>query len=119
MPDETDYRSITAQVTTTVGTILPQTGNPTPPNVSIVLKKVVYASDVGSGTVTSTVKLLQAAFGTITGTIDAATVSSASPTTRDQNDIVARVGRGQQLLAVNEVGTILVSILYKYEYGGV
>jgi len=119
MVEATDLKSITAILTTTVGTILPPSGRPMPPNMSIVIRKVVYASDVSSGTVTSTVELLQSASGTITGTIDAATVSSTAPTQRDQNDIVARVGKGQALLGVSEVGTVLVSILYKYEYGGV
>ena len=118
MVEATDLKSITAMLTTTVGTILPPSG-PMPPNMSIVIRKVIYASDVSSGTVTSTVELLQSASGTITGTIDAATVSSTAPTQRDQNDIVARVGKGQALLGVSEVGTVLVSILYKYEYGGV
>jgi hypothetical protein len=112
-------RNISAVVSTSPVTIVPPGGAnvPVPSNISIVVRGVVAATDVNSGTVASTVNLVSMYNGTIVGVIDSLTVVPGAPTVRDYvNGAVLRVPGGHQLGAVSEVGTVIVSVSYTYDY---
>ena len=111
-----DFKSISAAVGTSPTVIVPPGGAVVPGNISIVIRKAVFASDVSSGTVATTAKLLSMTGGTIIGTLDAVTVVPGAPTVRDEDQFVARAPPGAQVGAVSEVGTIMVSLSYTYEY---
>jgi len=110
-------KNISAVVSTSPVTIVPPGGAVVPPNVSIVVRKVVVATDVSSGTVATTVKFLSMSNGNVVGSIDSLTVTPGAPTVRDDvNGVVLRVPGGYQLGAVSEVGTVMVSVSYTYDY---
>jgi hypothetical protein len=110
-------KNISAVVSTTPATIVPPGGASVPSNISIVVRKVVAATDVRSGTVATTVNFLSMSSGTVVGSIDSLTVTPGAPTARDDvNGAVLRVPGGYQLGAVSEVGTVVVSVSYTYDY---
>jgi hypothetical protein len=110
-------KNISAAVSTSPVTIVPPGGAVVPSNVSILVRKVVAATDVSSGTVATTVKFLSMSSGTVVATIDSLTVTPGAPTVRDDvNGVVLRVPGGYQLGAVSEVGTVMVSVSYTYDY---
>lgn len=111
-----DTKSIAAVVGTVPTTIVPPGGTVVPGNISVVIRKVVYASDVASGTVATTVYLLSMSGTLVTGTLDSVTVVPDAPTVREEDQVSIRAPTGYQVGAVSEVGTVMVSLSYSYEY---
>ena len=110
-------KNISAVVSTSPVTIVPPGGAIVPSNVSILVRRVAVATDVSSGTVATTVKFLSMYSGTVVATVDSLTVVPGAPTVRDDiSGAVLRLPGGLQLGAVSEVGTVIVSVTYTYDY---
>lgn len=112
-----DFLSVTAILTPTTSTILVAS----PPNMSILVYAETFAEDAASGVGTYTAKLLAQSGTIITSTLEVVTLTPTQPTIEkgSEEKAILRIPAGQNLLGNTESGTVVVSLLYAYEYGRV